>query len=372
MYQWHNYGKTTIGARTDVENVDIPRLQAFYRTYYQPDNATLIVSGKFDPAKVLGWIAADLRPHPQADAQRCRALYTLDPVQDGERSVTLRRVGGVPQVHAAATTCRRARTPTIAAIELLDLIIGDTPVGPRCTSGWSSGSSPPASMPYALATGRPGVALFGAQLAPGQDVRRGAQRAAGHGRSRVASEPVTDEEFKRAQAKWLKDWDQPFTNPETVGVSLSRIGGAGRLAPVLPDCATACETSTLRRRAARGARSTCCLATARSAIYVPTDKPLRAPAPGAWTWRAQLKSFKPQAAAAAVEAFDATPANIDAAPQRFGTGRRPEGGAAAQGARAADRARLDDLRFGDETQPVRAGRGVGVRRRRCSTRARRR
>src|SRR5207342_1445612 len=55
-YLWHSYGKSTIGARSDVENVDIGRLQAFYRTYYQPDNATLIVSGKFDPARVMGWI----------------------------------------------------------------------------------------------------------------------------------------------------------------------------------------------------------------------------------------------------------------------------------------------------------------------------
>ena len=56
MYQWHSYGRDTIGARSDVENVDIPRLQAFYRTYYQPDNATLVVSGKFDPTQVLaGW-----------------------------------------------------------------------------------------------------------------------------------------------------------------------------------------------------------------------------------------------------------------------------------------------------------------------------
>jgi len=53
MYDWHNYGKSTIGARADVENVDIPRLQAFYRLYYQPDNATLVVSGKFNPAKTL-------------------------------------------------------------------------------------------------------------------------------------------------------------------------------------------------------------------------------------------------------------------------------------------------------------------------------
>src|SRR5262245_23762748 len=96
MYQWHNYGKSTIGARSDVENVDIGRLQAFYRTYYQPDNATLIVSGKFDPARVMGWIdhAFGRIAKPKRTLPR---LYTIDPVQDGERSVTLRRVGGTPQ-----------------------------------------------------------------------------------------------------------------------------------------------------------------------------------------------------------------------------------------------------------------------------------
>src|SRR5215471_18685180 len=37
-YDWHNYGNTSIGARSDIENVDIGRLQAFYHLYYQPDN----------------------------------------------------------------------------------------------------------------------------------------------------------------------------------------------------------------------------------------------------------------------------------------------------------------------------------------------
>ena len=45
-FDWHNYGKSTIGARSDLENVKIENLKAFYRKYYQPDNATLIVSGK--------------------------------------------------------------------------------------------------------------------------------------------------------------------------------------------------------------------------------------------------------------------------------------------------------------------------------------
>ena len=44
-YEWHNYGKSTIGARSDVEGVDIGRLQALYRMYYQPDNAALIIGG---------------------------------------------------------------------------------------------------------------------------------------------------------------------------------------------------------------------------------------------------------------------------------------------------------------------------------------
>ena len=47
-FLWHNYGKSTIGARTDVENVKIENLQNFYRKYYQPDNAMLVVAGKLD------------------------------------------------------------------------------------------------------------------------------------------------------------------------------------------------------------------------------------------------------------------------------------------------------------------------------------
>ncbi len=33
-YDWHNYGNSTIGNRSDIENVKIENLQAFYRLYY--------------------------------------------------------------------------------------------------------------------------------------------------------------------------------------------------------------------------------------------------------------------------------------------------------------------------------------------------
>src|SRR5580765_6786321 len=82
-YLWHNYGKSTIGARADIENVPIDRLQAFYRKWYQPDNVVLVVAGKFDEAKTLTWVerkfGAIPRPKRQIDA-----TYTTEPVQDGE------------------------------------------------------------------------------------------------------------------------------------------------------------------------------------------------------------------------------------------------------------------------------------------------
>ena len=93
-FLWHNYGKTTIGARSDIEKVPIERLQAFYREFYQPDNATLVVAGKFDEAKTLPLINQTFGAIPKP-TRAVRRTYTDEPVQDGERSVVLRRVGDV-------------------------------------------------------------------------------------------------------------------------------------------------------------------------------------------------------------------------------------------------------------------------------------
>src|SRR5204863_2214452 len=98
-FSWHNYGKSTIGARADVENVDIGRLQAFYRNYYQPDNAVLIIAGKFDEAKTLQIVAREFGRIPRP-ARALQPTYTVEPEQQGEKTVTLRRVGDTQLVIA--------------------------------------------------------------------------------------------------------------------------------------------------------------------------------------------------------------------------------------------------------------------------------
>jgi zinc protease len=66
-FLWHNYGKSTIGARSDIEQVPIGRLQAFYRKYYQPDNSMLVIAGKFDENRAMQLVREKFgripRPH---------------------------------------------------------------------------------------------------------------------------------------------------------------------------------------------------------------------------------------------------------------------------------------------------------------------
>src|SRR5262249_16936456 len=98
-YLWHNYGKTVIGNQSDIERVPIDRLHAFYRKHYQPDHAMLFVTGKFDEQKALDY-ATRYFGALKSPARQLESTYTEEPAQDGERSVTLRRVGSSSVVGA--------------------------------------------------------------------------------------------------------------------------------------------------------------------------------------------------------------------------------------------------------------------------------
>ena len=216
MFHWHNYGKSTIGARADVENVDIARLQAFYRLYYQPDNATLIVSGRFDARAGAEWVAELVRQDRRSRRAACRA-YTLDPVQDGERSVTVRRVGGVPLLHGRLPRAAGAH-PDYAAVEVLTLILGDTPSG-RLHKRLIEKQLAAGTSAFALQLADPGAVFVGAR-ARRRD-RTSTRRAPSCSPRRIAArEPVTAEELSARRSHGSTS-GTAVHHPETVGVALS-------------------------------------------------------------------------------------------------------------------------------------------------------
>ena len=309
VYDWHNYGKATIGARSDIENVDITRLQAFYRRYYQPDNATLIVSGKFDAPRVLAWVAQYFGPLPRP-TRVLQPTYTLDPPLQGERQIKVRRSGGTPLVYMAYRG-PAAADPEFAAIELLSLVLGDTPGG-RLHKRVVEQRLAAQAFSGAFALTEPGPLILGAGLAPGQDLAaaRAAMVAVVDG---LAQEPVTAEELERARISWLNGWEQGFTDPEQVGVALSEAISHGdwRLYFLQRDRVRQLTLADINRVAGRWLRRDNRVL----GLYEPTEAPERAPQGERVDVAAMVKDYRGDTAAAQAEAFDPTPATLDARTQ---------------------------------------------------------
>src|SRR4029077_341328 len=120
-FLWHNYGKSTIGSRQDIEKVPIDRLAAFYRKYYQPDNAVLVIAGPTDPAKTLGMVADILGIIPRP-TRKLEETYTVEPPQDGERTVELRRGGKGKNLMIACRSPAMAH-PDAASLEVFSGIL---------------------------------------------------------------------------------------------------------------------------------------------------------------------------------------------------------------------------------------------------------
>ncbi len=303
-FHWHNYAKSTIGARADVENVDIPRLQAFYRKYYQPDNAVLIVAGKFDETKTLAIIASTFGKLPKAK-RVLEPTYTLDPAQDGERTVTLRRVGDTP-VLIAMYHLPPGASPDFAAASLAATMLG----GPEFRLNKALVEKNLAAGVDGAARGlaEPGYAYFLAQLKNDQsiDAARDAMIATIEG---VGQHPFTDAELERAKNISLRNFTRTMNDPQRVGINLSEYIAQGdwRLVFDRRDRVKAATAADANRIATQYfVTSDRTLGT-----YIPSANPERAPAPARVDVAAVMKDFKGGEAMAAGENFDVSPENIE-------------------------------------------------------------
>ena len=313
-YDWHAYGKSTIGARSDIENVDIGRLQAFYRTWYQPDNAVLVVAGKFDPKATIEIVAREFGRIPKP-ARELPRLYTSEPTADGERSVTVRRTASAQYVGALFHVMPGAH-PDYAAMEALGEIMTVAPAG-RLYQALVESRKATSVQNWSFATYDPGPAIFFAQVALGEPVAP-AKDAMLATLFAVRDAPITQEELDRVRAKVLKDFDQTVNDPQAFGVQLSEWIALGdwrlfflhrdRWRKLVPADVTRVATEWLKP------------ANMTLGTFVPDAKPDRAPAVAAVDVNALVAGYKGDAAVAAGEAFDPTPANLEARTERVKLG----------------------------------------------------
>ncbi len=304
-YLWHNYGKDTIGARSDVERVPIERLQAFYRHFYQPDNAVLVVAGKFDEAKTLSLIQKYFAPIPKP-TRTLRRTYTSEPTQDGERTVTLRRVGDLQYV-AAAWHIPSGADADYAAVEMAARIFSDQPSGRLYKALVETKKAASAAMfPFQLKD--PGIVYAQASVRMEQSLEE-ARKTLLETVDGIKGQPFTKEELDRQRTNWLKNFDLMMNNTQSVALDLSEWQAMGdwRLLFLHRD---RIEKVTLDQ-VQKAAEKYFIPSNRTVGVFIPEKAPARAEIADAPDVAKLLEGYKGRAAVSQGEVFDASPANID-------------------------------------------------------------
>ena len=135
-FKAHPYRHPTIGWLTDLQTLTRDDLYAYYRQYYTPNNATLVIVGDVDSDAALGLV----EKHFGGIAARAvpSRIHTVEPEQTGERRVTIQKPGTTAYLkvayHAPA-----AGDPLFAAALVLDAALS----GAKGVNLWSSFRVPP-------------------------------------------------------------------------------------------------------------------------------------------------------------------------------------------------------------------------------------
>jgi len=220
-FMWHNYGKSTIGNRSDIERVPIENLQAFYKKFYRPDNAVLMVTGKFDEKETLELINTKFGKIKNPNTP-LRDSYTEEPPQDGERYVNVSRTGE-SQIVAATYHTPAGSHEDFAAVAIIENLMSDTPSG-RLYKNLVDTQKASDLFAFSPFTKEPGFMYVQVNVPSNKDADE-VQRVLRN--TFDDFKPVTQDELDRAKANILKGIDQISRNSSFLGTYMSEFIGAG-------------------------------------------------------------------------------------------------------------------------------------------------
>jgi zinc protease len=317
-FLWHNYGKSTIGSKEDIEKVPVARLEAFYHKYYRPDNAVLVITGRLDETKTLGFVA-DTFGKIARPAQALDQTYTVEPAQDGERFVELKRVGQGPEV-IVAYHIPSAGHPDSAALQVLSGIMNGGAGGGRGGRGGGAGDgrlskalvdskiAESASM-QASQLHDPGLAFLTANLNKDQSLDA-AKKALEDAIAELVKTPPTKEEVEKVRTGLLRNLERSLSDPQSIatGALNNAIAqGDWRLMFLQHDRLEDVSAADVQRVAAAFFKES----NRTVGYYVPDPAPDRTVVPETPDLNKLLGNYKSKVTVAHGEVFDPTPANIE-------------------------------------------------------------
>jgi zinc protease len=122
-FQAHPYHHSTIGWKSDIENVPMEDLRDFYNTFYWPNNAVVTIIGDFKTEEALSLLQKYYGKIPSSPNE-IPELYTEEPEQEGPRRVELNRAGQLGVV-GIGHKIPEGSHPDIFSAYVLDYILAE-------------------------------------------------------------------------------------------------------------------------------------------------------------------------------------------------------------------------------------------------------
>ncbi|MDR6739206.1 zinc protease [Herbaspirillum sp. 1173] len=308
---WHAYGRPTIGNRSDIENVTINNLKAFYKTYYQPDNAVLVIAGKFDPVKVLGWVNLSFGKISKP-SRKLPVFWTVEPTQDGERQFFIRRQGDVQLVSVAYRIAPQLH-PDAKVLELAGAILTN-PVDGRLQKCLVETGLAATVVQQELGAVAPGLQIITATVKKGGDLET-VKRKLIAGVESLVVQPPTEEELARTKLTQINLYERLESNPQMMAMALNEsilLGDWRQLFAQRDQIATISVEQIVAAAAKYYRRDNRTVG-----MFIPEESPQRTEVPAALTMTQILAHYQPHASLKRGENFDTSPANIEKRTQVF-------------------------------------------------------
>ena len=304
-YEWHNYGKTTIGNRTDIERVPIDSLRAFYRKYYQPDNVVLVITGRFEEAKAMELVNKYLGSIPRPERE-LKLPYTEEPPQDGERFVELRRVGEIGSA-MASYHIPSASHEDWAPLSILGSVLSEDKVGllEKVLVETKLATNASARSDNAHDPG-----LFTVSVQPTDGNLEQARDVLLETMDNLGSVTIDPEAVERAKLRSQRSSERLMNDASRMASALSSASSLGdwRLLFLQRDRIA----NVTAEDVARVAKTYFPAHNRTVGVFIPSDEPMRMTIPVVSSIAAVVKDYKGGEAIKSGEAFNPSPANLDA------------------------------------------------------------
>ena len=119
-FRAHPYGQPIIGWMEDIKRITPEEIRAFYKTYYQPNNAIVVAVGAFEAPALMEKIKTQFGRIPRAPAPP--VVTAAEPVQNGARRLLVQKEAQLPIVYLAYPVPNQT-SPDAPALEILSTIL---------------------------------------------------------------------------------------------------------------------------------------------------------------------------------------------------------------------------------------------------------